>query len=41
MEGNGPYGMATVVYGLGLLIAAQVLGWPNAEEVERIFARYP
>jgi uncharacterized protein DUF5677 len=41
LEGNGPYGMATVVYGLGLLIAAQSLDWPDAEEVERIFARYP
>jgi len=39
-EGSGPYGMATVVYGLGLLVAAQALGWPDAGEVERIFDRF-
>jgi hypothetical protein len=38
--GNGPYGMATVVYGLGLLVASDALGWPEATEVERIFARF-
>jgi Family of unknown function (DUF5677) len=40
-EGRGPYGMATTVYGVGLLVAAQALGWPDADEVETIFARYP
>ena len=39
-EGNGPYGMATVVYGLGLLVAAEALGWPDAAEVESIFERF-
>jgi hypothetical protein len=38
-EGNGPYGMATAVYGLGLLVAAETLRWPDAAEVERIFDR--
>lgn len=40
-ESTGPYGMATVVYGVGLLVAAQSLGWPDADEIEAIFARYP
>jgi hypothetical protein len=38
---SSPYGMATVVYGIGLLVAAQSLGWPDADEIEAIFARYP
>lgn len=37
---SSPYGMATVVYGVGLLVAAQALGWPDADEVEAIFARF-
>jgi ribosomal protein S18 acetylase RimI-like enzyme len=42
LEGRAsPYGMASVVYGLGLLVAARSLGWPDAGEVEAIFARYP
>jgi hypothetical protein len=28
-ESRGPYGMATTVYGIGLLVAAQALGWPD------------
>lgn len=40
-EGSGPYGMATVLFGLSLLITADVLGWPNAADVEAIFERYP
>jgi hypothetical protein len=40
-ESRGPYGMATVVYGVGLLVAAQALGWPDADEINAIFARYP
>jgi hypothetical protein len=39
-EGNGPYGMATVVYGLGLLVAAEALGFPDAAGVEHIFDRF-
>lgn len=41
LEGNGPYGMATVLYCFGLLFAAQSLGWPDADEVERIFVHHP
>jgi Family of unknown function (DUF5677) len=40
-EGNGPYGMATVIFGLGLLVVAQSLGWPDADEITAIFERYP
>jgi hypothetical protein len=32
--------MATVVYGVGLLVAAQALDWPDAEEVNAVFERY-
>jgi hypothetical protein len=37
---SSPYGMATVVYGVGLLVAARALDWPVAEEVNAIFERY-
>lgn len=37
---SSPYGMATAVYGIGLLVAAQALGWPDADEVDAIFARH-
>jgi len=37
---SSPYGMATVVYGLGLLVAARSLDWPDADAVEAVFARY-
>ena len=40
LEGSGPYGMATAVYGLGLLVSAQALGWPDATEVNAVFERY-
>ena len=38
---RGPYGSATVVYGVGLLVAAQSLGWPDADQIEAIFDRFP
>jgi Family of unknown function (DUF5677) len=41
VDGNGPYGMATTVYALGLLVAEHSLGWPTNAEVNAIFARYP
>lgn len=40
IEGRGPYGIVSITYGLGLLIAAQALGWPSAHQVERVFSRY-
>lgn len=40
-EGSGPYGMATVIFGLSLLVASTALGWPKADDVVAIFERYP
>lgn len=40
-EGSGPYGMATVIFGLSLLVASAALDWPNADDVAAIFERYP
>lgn len=40
-EGRGPYGMATIIYALALLISERALGWPSSAEVDAIFARYP
>jgi hypothetical protein len=40
-KGIGPYGMATVIFGLSLLLAAEALRWPDATAVEAIFERYP
>lgn len=39
-DGRGPYGPATVVYGIGLLIAAQSLGWPDTDQIEAVFDRF-
>jgi len=33
--------MATVIFGLSLLILADALGWPKADDVVAIFERYP
>jgi hypothetical protein len=38
-EGNGPYGMATVIFALALYVAAYGLGWPRSAEINEIFAR--
>jgi hypothetical protein len=40
-EGSGPYGMATVIFGLVLLVASTALGWPKADDISAIFERYP
>lgn len=40
-EGNGPYGMATVLFGVALYVAAARLGWPASDEINRVFARDP
>jgi hypothetical protein len=34
-----PLGIATVVYGLGLSVAAETLGWPAADDVTGAFDR--
>jgi hypothetical protein len=41
LEGRGAYGMATIVHGLGLLVAAKTLGWPSEAEVHQVFETYP
>jgi hypothetical protein len=41
LETNGPCSVATVVYGIGLYVAAQALGWPAANEVSAAFERFP
>jgi hypothetical protein len=40
-EGRGSYGMATVLYALGLYVAAASLGWPTAADITAVFDRYP
>ncbi len=40
-SGTGPYGMATVVFGAALHVAAQTIGWPSADEIDAIFGRNP
>jgi hypothetical protein len=39
--GNGPYGLATVIFGLALFVVAEALGWPDRDQVTAIFERYP
>jgi hypothetical protein len=39
-EGNGPYGIATVIFTLALYIVADPLGWPNAGAINPIFEKY-
>jgi hypothetical protein len=39
-DGRGATGMATVVYGLALLVAAQALGWPSTADVHAVFDLY-
>jgi hypothetical protein len=38
--GNGPYGIATVIFGLALFVVAEALDWPDADELTAIFDRY-
>lgn len=40
-EGNGPYGLTTVVFALGLYVTANTLGWPRDREIEAAFKRHP
>lgn len=41
LNGRGAYGMATVVHALGLLVAAQAVGWPSEADVHHVFDTYP
>lgn len=40
-EGTGPYGLATVVFGLALFVAADAIGWPSSSEVHAVFEGNP
>lgn len=40
-QGRGPYGMATVLFGLALFIAARSLEWPSEDRVTAAFERHP
>jgi hypothetical protein len=40
-DGRGPFGMATVLFGLGLFVAAASLGWPPEADITAVFERYP
>ena len=40
-EGRGPYGMATVIYAMALLVSEQTFAWPAATAVDAIFAGSP
>lgn len=41
LDSRGPYGMTTVVYAMGLFVAAETLGWPKPEEIFSAFGRHP
>lgn len=38
---RGPFGMATVVFALGLYVAAEALGWPDPGRISAAFDVYP
>lgn len=38
---SGPYGMATVLFGLALFVAGKSIGWPDVQKVHALFERYP
>ena len=40
-QSNGPYGIATVIFAVGLFVAGQSIGWPPAAEVLAVFDRHP
>lgn len=40
-QGTGPYGMATVVFGLALYSAASAVGWPASTAIDAVFERHP
>jgi hypothetical protein len=39
--GNGPYGLATAIYTVGLFVASHTLGWPDRSRIQAVFDRYP
>ncbi len=40
-EGNGPYGLATVIFALALYVTTNTLGWPPDREIDAVFERHP
>lgn len=40
-QGTGPYGMATVVFGLALYASATAIGWPSSNAIDSVFERHP
>jgi hypothetical protein len=40
-QGNGPYGMATVIFGLALFVVSEALGWPDPGAITAVFERHP
>jgi hypothetical protein len=40
-QGGGPYGLSTVIYSLALYVAASAVGFPDPDDVEAAFQRYP
>jgi Family of unknown function (DUF5677) len=40
-QGSGPYGLATVMFGLVLYVTAKTLGWPPDLEIHAVFERHP
>jgi hypothetical protein len=42
-EGNGPYGIATFMFGVALYVASATatIGWPSADAITDVFARNP
>jgi uncharacterized protein DUF5677 len=37
----GPYGMANILFALTLFVASQSIGWPNQDEIHRIYEGIP
>jgi hypothetical protein len=33
---RGPFGLATIVFALGLYVAAETIGWPRKFEIDRV-----
>lgn len=38
-DGNGPWGMATIIYGMALFVVNASLGWPDLDRINAAFDR--
>jgi hypothetical protein len=36
---EGPFGLATIVYALGLYVASETIAWPTKFEIDRVLTR--